>query len=217
MAWIDEDGLLQPHSGDVLGVHFDLRERDYGPLLTPTGKPLILVWHLTGNYRPETCDDGLSDGSEGMATRIENGARYYAHAILDCAGVFHQAVHFNRSAIAVSGSWKGHEVNRIANHVEVTNLGYVRPNGKMPGGHPVDLERDDLRSHGRLAWEMLTPKQQSAILEFAEAWHLWSEVPIADCLRGHCDVNPSDGHADPGDELRPFLDTAVRAHLEALT
>jgi hypothetical protein len=218
MGWIDEDGLLQPHTGDILRVHYDLRPDDYGPLKTDSGLPAILIWHLTGAYMPPTAHDSVHDGSEGMAQRIaEQRARYYAHGILSTDGVFHQNVHLNRSAIAVSGSWQGRETNRIATHVEVCNLGYVRATGEMPGGHKVDLDRDDLRQHGHLMWDVLTPQQASAIIELADAWRQWTLAAVDDCLRGHQDVNPADGHADPGPELRQYLDTVVRAHLEAMT
>jgi len=217
MAWVDEDGLLQAHTGDILRVHYDLRPHDYGPLETTSGLPEILVWHLTGTRRAESCHDSVCDGSEGMATRIEDGtARCYGHGLLASDGWFHQSIPFNRSAIAVSGMWHGKEVNHVGTHIEVTNLGFVRPSGEMPGGVPVDLEREDLRQHGRLAWQMLPPQQASAIIEIADAWRQWTRRAVEDCLRGHADVNPADGHADPGPELRAYLDTVVRSHLEAM-
>lgn len=213
MAYIDEDGLVQPEPGDVLKVTHLLREHDYGELLG--GRPQLLVWHLTGNYLPLGANTAERDGTAGMAQRIAAGtARYYAHGYLGRDGVLHQVVPFTRAAIHVSGKWQGQEINRLSTGIEVTNLGYVRPSGQMPGGHHVDLTRDDLRTHGKLAWQALTAYQLSAILELAVAWRRWTHAAVEDCLRGHADVNPGDGHADPGPELRAFLDGPVRAKLE---
>lgn len=215
MAEIDADGLLQPQPGDILRVKFCLRQSDYGAL--ESDRPMILVWHLTGGVIPFGANTADRDGTAGMAERIEAGkSKFYAHAYLSRDGTLYQVVPFNRAAIHVSGKWQGTETNRCSTGIEVTNLGYVRPTGQMPGGHPVNLERADLRRHGMLWWQMLTTAQNSAILEIAEAWRRWTGAAVEDCIRGHADVRPEDHHADPGAELRPYLDSVVRAHLEAM-
>lgn len=215
MAQIDSYGLLSHDAGDVLRVDYKLRESDYGPLQTPEGLPLELIWHLTGNWIPEECESGTCDGAEGMAKRIASGqARYYGHGLLDRGGVFHQNVRFDRSAIAVSGSLNGVQINHLATHIEVVNFGYANKLGVIPGGAKIDPERDDARQHGSQYWQMLTVEQNCAIVEIALAWRDWAMVPVSDCLRGHVDVRPQDGHVDPGPELRAYLDTVVRSKLE---
>lgn len=216
MAYIDEDGWLWTDAGDVLQVEHRPRPHDYGPLIG--GHPEILVWHLTGNRIPAGCESSSCDGTDGMTTRIATEkARYYAHAMLGRDGKLVQNIPFVRAAIHVAGQWDGHETNRIANGIEVTNLAYAHADdGDFPGGKPIDPEREDMRPHGKLTWQMLTFEQNTAIIELAEAWFLWAKRPVADCLRGHHDVDTDSSHIDPGPELRAFLDGPVKAHLEGL-
>lgn len=217
MARIDQSGLMWPDDGDVLQVVHHVRMRDYGRLQTPNGMPSMLVWHLTGNVMPAGCDASSCDGSQSMDGRIASGtARFYAHGLLGRDGVFWQQIPFVRSAIAVSGRLNGVEINHLANHVEVVNVGYAHADdGDVPGGAHIDPTREDFRRHNRLVWQMLTAQQLSAILEMAPAWMAWSGNNPEDCIRGHVDVNPQDGHVDPGPELRAFLDGPVLAKLEA--
>lgn len=213
MAYIDHNGLFWSEPGDVLSVEHELRPHDYGALIG--GHPEILVWHLTGNRIPEGCEAASCDGTDGMVDRIEaEAARYYAHAYLGRGGEFNQVVPFTHAAIHVAGKWKGSEVNRISTGIEVTNLGYAHADDGDAPGFKVDPARADLRPHGKLTWQMLTTAQNSAIIEIAEAWMLWSQRPVEDCLRGHHDVDLDSSHIDPGPELRAFLDGPVKAHLE---
>ena len=214
MAHIDDRGLLWPDQGDSLFVTHLLRGSDFGPLVTNDGKPDILIWHLTGNRIPHGADTAAMDGTAGMAKRIANGtARYYAHVYLGRDGHAFQVVPFLRSAIHVAGRWQGRETNRISSGVEVTNAGYCTPQGKAPG-FTVDPTRDDYRSHGLQLWQMLTIQQNTAVIEIAEAWRKWTGAEVADCIRGHHDVDTASSHIDPGPELRAFLDGPVKAHLE---
>lgn len=217
MAYVDQSGLMWPEPGDRLTVEHRLRPHDYGALIG--GHPEILVWHLTGNRIPEDCADSVCDGTEGMGKRVaDEKARYYAHAYLGRDGKLVQVVPFTRAAIHVAGHFDGHQTNRIANGIEVTNFGYAHADdGDFPGGKPIDPDREDARPHGRLTWQMLTIEQNSAILEIAEGWMLWAQRPVVDCLRGHHDMDPDSSHIDPGPELRAFLDGPVRAHLERVT
>jgi hypothetical protein len=216
MAYIDDKGLLWTDPGDVMFVTHLLRSKDYGPLTTADGKPDIHVYHLTGNRIPFGADTAGSDGTAGMAKRASDGtARYYPHCYMGRDGHVFQVVPFNRSAIHVAGRWQGRETNRISTGLEVTNAAYCHPDGKSPG-FTVRLPREDYRSHGALLWQMLTEAQNSAILEYAEAWHRWTNAGVEDCLRGHHDVDTDSSHIDPGPELRAFLDGPVRAHLERM-
>lgn len=214
MAHFDERGLLWSDDGDVVQVSHLLRGSDYGPISTPDARPQILVWHLTGNRIPAGADDSDHDGTAGMAKRVAAGtARYYAHGYLGRDGRLFQVLPMVRSALHVAGSWLGHETNRIASGIEVTNAGYCHLNGRAPG-FQVDPKRQDYRAHGSMLWHMLTLAQNSAILEIAEAWKLWTGAEVDDCLRGHHDVDTGSSHIDPGPELRAYLDGPVRAHLE---
>jgi len=215
MARIDDNGLLFSEPGDVLKVEHRLRVSNFGALLDP--KPAILVWHLTGNSIPHGADDSAHDGTQGMALRIFEGtARYYAHGYLGRDGVLWQVVPFTRAAIHVAGNWKGREVNRLSNGIEVTNAGWAHLDGKAPG-FEVDPSRDDYRQHGCLLWQMLTAAQNTAVLELAEAWRLWTGAAVDDCLRGHHDVDTDSTHSDPGPDFRSLLLGPVKTHLEAMT
>jgi hypothetical protein len=214
MAYIDDRGLLWADPGDCLSVTHLLRGSDFGPLVTADGKPDIHVYHLTGNRIPFRADTAETDGTAGMSKRVANGtARYYAHGYLGRDGHLFQVVPFLRSAIHVAGRWRGRETNRISTGLEVTNAGHCKTNGQAPG-FVVDPNREDYRAHGALLWQMLTLAQNSAILEYAEAWFKWTRANVDDCLRGHHDVDTDSSHIDPGPELRAFLDGPVKAHLE---
>lgn len=215
MAHVDERGLIWSDEGDVLRVEHALRSSDYGAITTADGRPDLLVWHITGNDIPSGCDDSAHDGTKGMAGRIAAGtARYYAHAYLGREGRLYQVVPFLRSAIHVAGRWAGRETNRISTGIEVTNFGYCHTDGKAPG-FVIKLPREDARLHGTLYWQMLTAAQNTAVMELAAAWRDWTGADVADCIRGHHDVDTDSSHIDPGPELRAWLDGAVRAHLEA--
>lgn len=206
MAHIDETGLLWENEGDVLRVTHLLRVQDYGPLLTP--RPLILVWHLTGNRIPEGANAASTDGTNSMASRVADGtARYYAHLYLGRDGAAVQTTNLLRSAIHVAGRWQGYETNRISTGIEVTNAGYTKLD-------QPESSRRDYRVHGRLAWQMLTAEQQTAMLELAEAWQVWAGAAPEDCIRGHHDVDPNSSHVDPGPEEGAFLRGPVLARLQ---
>jgi hypothetical protein len=215
VAYIDEDGWLWPEPGDVLTVEHKPRPHDYGVIV---GVAEWLVWHLSGNRIPEGCESSSCDGTDGMTKRIaEETARYYANGMLGRDGKFVQSVPFTHAAIHVAGSFKGKVINRVSNGIEVNNFGYAHADdGDFPGGRPIDPDREDARPHGNLTWEMLTFKQNTAIIEIADAWKRKTGRPVEDCLRGHHDIAPDSSHIDPGPELRDFLDGPVRAHLETI-
>jgi hypothetical protein len=216
MARIDDNGLLFSEPGDVLKVEHSLRPHDYGALETDDCLPLLLAFHLTGNLIPFGSNDADHDGTRGMAGRIAAGtAKYYAHLYLGRDAHAFQVVPFTRCAIHIAGKYEGKEINKIASGIEVANLGYARPNGQAPG-FAVDPTREDLVQNGPHLWQMLTEQQNSAILELTEAWRRWTRRPVADCIRGHHDLDPDSSHVDPGPLLRAFLDGPVKTHLEGI-
>ena len=200
--------------GDVLKVEHKPRATDYGPLICGP-RPLIQVWHLSGNRVPEGCDSSSCDGTDSMGKRVASGtARYYAHGNLGRDGKLIQEVPLVRCAIHVAGKFKGYETNRISSGWEVTNAAYAHADDGDAPGFKIDLERDDFLPLGRLTWQMLTAPQNTAIIEMSLAWQAWTGAAVEDCIRGHHDVDTDSSHVDPGPILRPFLDTVVKARLE---
>jgi hypothetical protein len=216
VAHFDDAGLLWDEPGDFLKVEHLIRKKDYGDLLTADGLPDILAWHLSGNNIPLGCNTSSKDGTRGMAGRVASGAaKYYGSLYLGRDAWAAQVVPFRRCAIAIAGRYQGREVNRIANHIEVTNLGWTKLDGKGPG-FTIDPDREDMRESSGHLWQMLTLVQNSAVLEIGEAWRRWTKRAVDDCLRGHHDLDPDSTHSDPGPDFRPFLLGPLRAHLEVM-
>jgi len=59
MAWVDEDGLLQAHTGDVLRVNYDLRDGDCG------------LWDVLPRLAFDNASDGLFGNAESFSQKLE--------------------------------------------------------------------------------------------------------------------------------------------------